>query len=147
MGCGMGDDAGASDVNTLIAQVNRFGPSAPQAAYRIVDHVIPVATGNIVTMEVALPAVVIYQQRATAAYNQFKDAGSAAQITKANQALTDPVGFVSQNMTEVTSVIAGYGDSLGLPGASGGLIGGIDTSTLLLIGVAGLGIYLLMRAS
>lgn len=114
-------------VSVLVGQVNRFtGPAAP-ASYRIADVPFPVASGNLAL--VAPSAVVLYQRAAADSFNQFGDAGSAAQIAKANQGFADPVGFVTKNMQEVTSLISALADSLSL--ASTGA--GEDTSRMLLI--------------
>ena len=139
-GSAMGDVPQASDMlSALAAQVNRFGPSAP-TGYQIAPRVFQLVAGKL-DADLALSALLIYQRRATDSYNQFHDASSAQAITKANAGFSDPVGFVSQNMAEVTQVIGNFADAVGLPPAitttSGVLTGGLDTTTILLgVGVA-----------
>jgi len=120
----------ANPFSTLASQVNRFGPSAP-AAYQMTQQVFPLATGTL-DPQLAMAAVLIYQRRATEAYNQFHDAGSAQAIEAANAGFGRPVEFVTGNLAEVTQAIANFADSLGLPAAittsSGGT--GIGTKTL-----------------
>lgn len=144
MGCGMGDDT--DPVVTLIAQVNRFGPAAP-AAYQITPKVLPLASG-IITMDLALPAVIIFQRRAASAYQQFNDSGSAATLARANQGFADPIGFVTANLAEVTTAVAGYGDAVGLPAAvgGGGVPGtGLDSTTILIVAGVGLALWWMTR--
>jgi hypothetical protein len=154
-GRGMGDSfaaPGSGAAEALAGHVNRFGPSAP-AAYRFVDHALTLAGGKI-TPELALAALAIYQRRATEAYNQFHDAGSEVAITRANTGFADPVGFVTANLPEVTAAVAGFADSLGLSAAgstgpdgagSGGVIGGIDSQTLLMVAGGALVLWLVTR--
>lgn len=143
-GSALGDTAAPNPapdpVTALIAQVNRFTGAGAPTAYRVADAPFGVATGNLAI--VAPVAVVIYQRAATDSYNQFGDRGSAQQIDKANTGLADPVGFVSTNMAEVTSVIAALADSLGLsstPGAAG------VSRTFLIIGGIAIAAWLLSR--
>jgi hypothetical protein len=112
----MGDTPATDPVSALIVQINRFtGPSAP-ASYRVADAPYQVASGNLAL--VAPLAVVLYQRAATDSFNQFGDAGSAAQIAKANQGFADPVGFVTKNMQEVATLIAALANSLALSTSS-----------------------------
>ncbi len=131
----------------LAQQVNRFGPGAP-AGRQLVDQAFPLAPGTI-SPALALAAVVIYQRRATDAYSQFHDAGSAQAITAANLAFADPVTFVNQHLADVISTIASYADSLGLPGptSDGGadVIAGLSTRTLLLAAGGALLLWVVMR--
>jgi hypothetical protein len=135
----LSDDA--DPVSALTAQVNRFGPSAP-SNLRFAQQQYPITP--VLDPAVAMAAVLIYQRRATDAYNQMGDRGSADAIAKANQGLADPVGWVTANLADVTQVIAAYGDinklpPATLPDAGTGMPGsGPDLSTLLLI--AGIGI-------
>lgn len=117
LGHAMGDvGIGGSDpVAQLITQVNRFGPGAPSGS-QVIDRAYPVSSGK-VAPDVALSATVIYQRRAARAFEQFGDAGSAQAIAKANAGFADPVAFVTGNLAEVTQAIAGFADSLGIPGA------------------------------
>src|SRR5260370_315011 len=93
-----------------------------------------------------MTAVLIYQRRATDGFAKFHDMGSEAAIAKANQGLADPVSFVSANLPEVTSVIAAFADSLGLPAADGGfLMFGLDATALLLIAAGGFGLWYMTR--
>lgn len=136
-GRAMGDVAApSSPVADLAAQVNRFGPQAP-TGYQFVTTPFPLATGN-VPQDLALVAVTIYQRRATDAFNQFHDAGSEAAITLANQGFANPVAFLAPRMGEVTSTIAAFADSLGIPPAAGAsstsALG--DSSNLLLLAAA-----------
>ncbi len=146
----MGDVAPATPVGpwgALAAQVNRFGAGAP-AGYVFASQVYPVASG-IPDPGLAVTAATIFQRRAADAYNQFADAGSAAAIARANQGLADPLGFVTANLAEVTSVIGAFADSLGIPPAAGaagatpGTIAGVDTTTLLWIAGIGLALWAL----
>lgn len=131
----MGDVIG-DPVADLIAQVNRFGTAAPVGA-QFVQQPFPLAT--VISPGLAVVAITIYQRRAADAFSQFHDAGSAAAIAAANLGFADPVQFVSSNLADVTRTIAGYGDSLGLPGSDGlsTLVGGVDMQTVLIL--AGLG--------
>ena len=141
----MGDTAVSPDpVGQLAAQVNRFGSGAP-AAYQFVTTPFPVDTG-VLGPDLALAAVLIYQRRATDGFTKFHDMGSEAAITKANQGLVDPVSFVTANLPEVTSVIAAFADSLGLPAATGGLLMfGLDATALVLIAAGGFGLWYMTR--
>jgi hypothetical protein len=145
-GGAMGDTTTVSvdPIGQLAAQVNRFGAGAP-AAYQFTTTPFPVATG-ILAPDLALAAVLIYQRRATDGFSKFRDATSEALITKANQGLIDPVSFVSANLPEVTSVIAAFADSLGLPAADGGfLMFGLDATALALIAAGGFGLWYMTR--
>jgi len=147
----MGDDLlagtiwGTSEpVAALVAQVNRFGPAAPMGL-QFASTPFQVASGNL-DPAVAIAAVTIFQRRAAAAYEQFHDAGSLSAITRANNGFTDPVGFVTANLGEVTAAIAGYGDSLGLPPAStGSIIGDLGSNKLLIVAGVGVALWLLTR--
>ena len=130
----------------LAAQVNRFGPGAP-SAYRFALQPYSLATGN-PDLGLAVTAATVFQRRAADAYNQFSDAGSAAAIARANQGLSDPLGFVTANLSEVTSVIGVFADSLGLAPAAGdsalpSTVAGVDTTTLLMIAGIGLALWVL----
>lgn len=144
-GRAMGDVAsGPSPLAALAAQVNRFGASAP-VAYQFVPVPVTVASGNL-TMDLALPAVLIYQRRATDAFSQFHDMGSEAAITRANSGLKDPVGFVSENMGEVITTISSFADSLGLPASSGiAALTGLSSTTLVMIAAGGAAALLMLR--
>jgi len=150
----VGDVAGlvaGDQLPQLAAVVNRFGPGAP-AAYQFTSKVFPVATGKI-DPEIALVATTIYLRRATDAYSQFHDPGSAAAIARANAGFGDPVGFVTANLADVVTTIGGFADSLGLPAAGGagslpGLpstIAGIDTQTVLLVAGGALALWMVTR--
>lgn len=109
----VGAAAPGGAVTLLVSQVNRFsGPQVP-ASYQYVS--IPFPAMTTLDMSLAVTAITIYLRRATDAYNQFHDAGSAAAIAAANLGFADPVAFVSGRMSDVTSTIAGFADSLGLP--------------------------------
>jgi hypothetical protein len=138
----MADVEASGPVADLIRQLNRFGPAAPAGLVFLSQ---PLATGNVITPEVAIAAVTIFQRRATDAWNQFHDQGSAAAIDAANAAFADPVSFVTARLSEVTTAVAGFADASGLPGPQGSLAG--DSSHALLI-VAGIGLALwwLMRS-
>jgi hypothetical protein len=139
----MGDLSSATDpVSALIAQINRFTGAAAPISYRVADVPYPVASGNLAL--VAPVAVVLYQRAATDSFNQFGDAGSAAQIAKANQGFADPSGFVGKNMAEVTALITALASSLSLPSADGAL--GNDASRMIfIVGAALLATWLLSR--
>jgi len=122
----MGDPVGK-----LAAQVNRFGAAAP-AGYQYAATPF-VATGNL-DPNLALVALTIYQARATSAYAQFHDQGSAQAIAAANAGFADPTGFVQSHISDVTQQIAGFADSLGLPPAAGDDVG--DNTTLWVVGGA-----------
>lgn len=155
-GRAMGDVgvAAGDSLAALAAQVNRFGPGAP-ASYRFASRVFPLATGKL-DPELALVAITIYQRRATDAYGQFHDAGSADAITRANAGFADPARFVMMNLPDVTQSIGSFADSLGLPagdaatGSTGvpglpGTIAGIDTTTLLLVAGGALALWMVTR--
>lgn len=138
-GGAMGDVGGTATVNDLVAQVNRFGQSAP-SGYQFVTSPFqpaPLPFGIQllpITIDLATTALTIYQRRATDAYNQFHDAGSQQAIANANAGYADPVAFVSQHLAEITATLQAYADSLGIPPAVGDSTGstGISTGTLLL---------------
>lgn len=142
----MGDIAtGDAGVAALVRQLNRFAPPVAPAAHQVLKAALPLATGN-VTMEVALPAVVLYQRRATAAYEQYEDAGSLAVLEQANQAFTNPVAFVTANLANVTNTIASYGDSLGLEAAAGAdTSSGVNVTQLAVLAGIGLLAWWMMR--
>jgi len=104
----------SSPVDKLALQVNRFGPSAP-SAYRF--HATDFATGKPLDIDLASTAMLIYQRRAIDSFAQFQDSASKALIDKANAGMADPVTWVQANLGDVTGVIKGYGDSVGLPAA------------------------------
>lgn len=141
----MGDGEAVSDaVATLGRQVNRFGAKAP-AGYQFATTPFPLDTG-ILAPDLALTAVLIYQRRATDAFAKFHDMGSEAAIAKANGGIADPVAFVTANLPEVTSVIASFGDSIGLPAATGGAVMlGLDATALLLIAGGAFGLWYMTR--
>lgn len=142
----LGDDTGlANPIATLAAQVNRFGAGAP-AGYQVVTTPFELDAVNL-SPALALTATTIYQRRATDAYNQFHDAGSAQAIADANAGLSAPVGFVSTRMAEMISTISQFADSLGLPPAAGaGLRSLIDPEHLpYAIGALALAIWLVTR--
>lgn len=120
-----------SPVDQLALQVNRFGPGAP-AAYQF--HTTAFATGNPLDLDLASTAMLIYQRRAIDAYAKFADPASSALIANANAGMADPVAWVSAHLADVTGVVKSYGDSVGLPGVSGGSI----TDTLTASGPLGL---------
>ena len=131
-------DAGYATVADLAAQVNRFGPSAP-AAYQFSTTLFPLS--NVLDLALALTATLIYQRRATDAYNQFHDAASAAAIDKANKGLADPIAFVQANLYDVASTIGMFADSVGLPAAAGS---GVDTGINPLLIAGGIGLAAIM---
>lgn len=141
----LGDDSGlANPIRTLTAQVNRFGAGAP-AGYQFVTTPFDLDAVTL-SPDLALAATVIYQRRATDAYNQFHDAGSAQAIADANAGLTSPVGFVSTRMADVISTVGQFADALGLPQASGGLRSLVDPDHLpYAIGALALAIWLVTR--
>jgi len=140
---GMGDSVppGATSFADLAAQVNRFGPDAP-AEHRLV--LTPFLATGTLDSGLALTAITIYQRRATAAYDQFGDRGSALEIERANEGFANPVVWVTTHLAEVTQAIAGYADSLGLPGGAAGS-GGLSTTMLLLLAGVGLAIWFVGR--
>lgn len=138
----MGDDAAPlSPVAQLAAQVNRFGASAP-APYQFAPVAFPLAS----TLDPALAqvALLIYQRRLTDAYNQLRDAGTAAAIDAANAGFADPVAFVSPRVSQVTSTIGTFADALGLAPAVGAPSDGIGPGALILAAVV-LGAWWLME--
>jgi len=135
----MGDDTVPSTpLAALASQVNRFGASAP-APYRFAGKTFS-TSATMLEPDLALVAVTIYQRRAADSYAQFHDAGSEAEIAKANLAFANPVSFVSTNMGQVTQAIGSFADSLGLPSASSdaGSLTAVAGGTLMMI--AGLAI-------
>lgn len=121
----MGDVAVSSeDPAALAAQVNRFGTGAP-SGYQFVTEpfTAPPAFFGVPLMPIgiglATMALTIYQRRATDAYNQFHDAGSQQAITAANAGFSDPVGFITGHLAEVTRTLQAFADSLGIPPAPG----------------------------
>lgn len=148
MGGALGDDGTTvSPFATLAAQVNRFGPSAP-VGLQFAPTPFSV-TNPVLDPALALAAVLICQRRATDAYNQFHDAGSAAAIAAANVGLLDPSGYVTTNLASTTSTVASYADSMGLAGVQTTIsvpgIGEVPTTTLLMVGGAVLAFMLLRK--
>lgn len=133
-GCGVGLGDTSDPVAALVAQVNRFGPSAP-ATYRYVSTTYPVATGT-VPAAVAVSAAFLLLRRAQDAVVRYGDTASAALMQKALAATANPQAYVQANLQAVTVEIAAFADTLGIP-ASGGLgtIAGIPITTV----VAGIG--------
>lgn len=129
-----------SPVGKLVSQVNRFGPGAP-AGYQYAPA--PFRDTGVVSMDLAIAAITIYLRRATDSYNQFHDAGSAAAIAAANLGFAAPVEFVTGRLADVTSTIAGFADSLGLPTDSA-VIGGVPWWG---IGLAVVGAWLVLKPS
>lgn len=130
-------DVGASrtPVDDLAAQVNRFGPTAPEP-HRIAPISFATSGQTAVTMELAVPAIVIAHRRANEAYIRFGDQGSLQAIDAISAGYANPVGYVTSHLVELTSTLRAYGDSLGLPVAAvEGEMFGIPT-TYVLIGVA-----------
>ena len=144
----MGDDASiGSPYAQLAAQVNRFGPSAP-TGLQFVSTPFP-ATAATLDPALAMAAVLICQRRATDAFTQFHDAGSAAAIAAANLGLLDPVTYVNARLADTTSTVASYADSMGLPAASSTIsipgIGDVSTTTLLMVGAAAVLGYMVLK--
>lgn len=141
-GRAMGDDAApVSPIAALVAQVNRFGPSAP-AAFQFAAQ--PFVEGRL-DLALALTALTIYLRRSTDAYAQFHDAGTAATIEAANAGFADPVAFVNAHLGDMLPVIRAFADSLGLaaaPGTQGGA--GISTEALVIAGSV-LGLWWLLE--
>lgn len=148
MGGALGDDAGAAPYAQLAAQVNRFGPGAP-AGLQFTQTPFSTSTPTL-DPGLALTAVVIYQRRATDAYSQFHDVGSAAAIAAANLGLVDPTAFVSARLPEVINTVASYADSVGLPPADGSVsipgLGQVSVTTLLLLAGAAVAGYVLLQS-
>lgn len=120
----------------LIAEVNRFGPSAPPAL-QYVKVLFPLATGN-VPPAVAVAAAWIYHRRAQDAVLQFADKGSADLVRRASAAIADPQGFVTKNIAEVTQTIKGYADANGLGSSRlsiAGKVADLAKSPLVLVAV------------
>lgn len=142
---GVGDvpqDVAHDPVARLIAEVNRFGPSAPPT-FQYVPTPYPLATGN-VPPAVAVTAAQIYWRRAQDAL--VKDPSAAVIASRAKQALASPSSFVPANLAEVTAVIKAYGDFVGLPAASGTTtkILGLPISTVAIVAAAGVAAYWFM---
>lgn len=118
-GRGVGDDQvpSVSPVGQLAAQVNRFGAGAPPA-YQFATAPFDVASGNL-DLPLAITALTIYQRRLTDAYQKVSDAGTLQALTAANAGFSDPVGFVSVRVADITQTIGQFADSLGLPAAVG----------------------------
>jgi hypothetical protein len=130
-----------SPVAVLAEQVNRFGPSAP-AAFQFIQAPF-LATGKLAP-DLALTALLIYHRRASDAYAQFHDAGSAALIDAANAGFSNPVSFVTGRMDEVTKTVAQFADSVGLPPAQGSAVAG-DIPLPLLLAAGALVLWLALR--
>jgi hypothetical protein len=132
----MGDVAASrTAVDELAAQVNRFGPTAPEP-HRIAPIRFATSGQTAVTMELAVPAIVIAHRRANEAYVRFGDQGSLQAIGTITAGYANPVGYVTSHLGELTSTLRAYGDSLGLPAAvAESEVLGIPT-TYVLIGVA-----------
>jgi hypothetical protein len=138
-GGAMGDIGGDATVSDLVAQVNRFGQTAPSGYQFVTDpFTAPPAMFGIsllpMNIGLATTALTIYQRRATDAYNQFHDVGSQQAITAANAGFADPVGFVTGRLTDVTRTLQALADSLGIPPAAGGVVTdtGLSSGTILL---------------
>jgi hypothetical protein len=114
-GGAFGDVELGGPVAVLVAQVNRFGPEAP-TAYQFTQAPFPIA--DVLTPDVALTALTIYLRRSTDAYASIPDIGTRLAIEAANAGFSDPVAFVTAHLAEITQVIAGFADSLGLSGGS-----------------------------
>jgi len=140
---GLGDTT--DPLVALAVQVNRFGPSAPPPQ-RFVASPFPILATGTLDPALALVALTIYQQRATSAYSQFHDAGSAQALAAANAGFSDPTSFVQQNLADVTAGISGYADSLGLPRAAGDPAAEDSSSTLLFVGLAVAAVVFMRRS-
>lgn len=134
----------ADPAQILALEVNRFGAGAP-IAYRFAPTPFPLATGKI-SPALAMAALLIYQRRATEAYEQFQDVGSAQAIAQANAGFADPVGFVTSRLFEVVTTIRSFGDLLGLPAAEQGDTGSVGgVNTMILLAVGALALWMVMR--
>lgn len=140
-GGAMGDVSPAPDtVSALVAQVNRFDAKAP-SGYQFVTEpfTAPPSFFGVallpISVALATMALVIYQRRATDAYNQFHDAGSQQAIAAANAGFADPPGFVTDHLTDVTQTLQAFADSLGIapPPGDTPTNGGGSSGTLLLV--------------
>lgn len=116
---GASDEVPLTPVDQLALQVNRFTGTAP-AAYNF--HAAAFATGNPLDLDLASTAMLIYQRRAMDSYAKFQDAASSALIQNANTGMADPVGWVGAHLLDVTTVVKGYADSVGLPAAQGATV-------------------------
>ncbi len=142
----MGDDqVSLGPVALLATQVNRFGANAP-APYQYAATAFPLSSGSL-DPALAMAALLIYQRRATDAYAQFHDAGTATEIDLASKGFADPVAFVAPQMAHVTEVIGAFADSLGLPSSPGSAAGGgTDGMNMLLLAGGVLALWWLMEA-
>lgn len=142
---GVGDvatgDVAKDPVARLIAEVNRFGPSAPET-YRYVTTPYPLATGN-VPPAVAVTAAQIFWRRVQDAL--VKDPSAASLVPHAKQALANPGAYVSANLPEVTAMVKSYGDFVGLPPAQGTTsVFGFPINTVAIVVAIGAAMFVLL---
>lgn len=108
-------------VLALIAQLNRFAGKTLTppgcGARKFVSAAFPMVPGAI-SDAAATSAVLILESRYSCAGVDMFDPQKAAW---ARNGLVDPISFVSSNLSEITTTIAQFGDSLGLEPASYGI--------------------------
>ena len=126
-------------VNTLIAQINRFFDPQTPDAYKLTGFNVAASgfpTNGTIDIGVAMAALTLVNKRATDAYNNAKTtvdkAGASVMISQLGPAWQDPINFVTTNIGSITATIATYADLHGVPKAQGSLLGGVDTTTILI---------------
>jgi len=138
IGAGTSVPSGIDPYLFLTAQVNRYA-SAP-AAYQYVQTPFPLVSGSI-SENVATAALLINQGRALDAVQA--GTGTVANVANASAGFGDPVTTVNAQLAAITSSVATWADSLGLPAAQ--YPGApFDYSSLLVPALIGAGILLLM---
>lgn len=111
---GISPSIAGSPVVAFYAQLNRYRAHSSQAPFDL-------ATPT-VTPEAAMTAILLLQARLASGLIQIPDQATfAVEMKKLDEALKNPVGFVTGNLTNITQTLAVYGDLIGLPVARVGI--------------------------
>lgn len=131
----------------LIAEVNRFGPDAPEGL-RYVAAPFPLATGN-VPLAVAITASQINFRRTQDAVVRFGDKGSIDAHKQAATIAENPSVQVPAHIAELTEMIGAFANANGLAPSRisiAGKIADLSKSPLAVVAVVGgLAFYYFVR--
>jgi hypothetical protein len=131
--------AGDPAVRALQQQLNRF---ISRVLPEVLTHAVPVT--GVMDMQTAQYAARILVERAKRAKETYADAAHAQYYTEALSHLMAPRPWVDDNLKTVTADVKNFGDSLGLPPASGTL-SRLVSDWRVWVAAAGVGVLVLGR--
>lgn len=97
----------------LIAQINRWKKRAGLPEYPLTPTL---------SLEVAKDALVLMQARLALALTTSADLSLTIEMAEIHRAYDNPVPYVNARLSTITQTLARYGDSLGLPQATVGIV-------------------------